>query len=105
MLNRWKEQFENLLNRDDPADKERIIAEIRAVGDNINENSSMNTNKTAGSHEGHSERNIEGHKPTKERQVTTINRLCNLTNECLRDTGVTTKVWLHRVIKRTVLLF
>ena len=36
VLNRWKEHFENLLNRDDPADKERTIAEIQAVGDNIN---------------------------------------------------------------------
>ena len=32
VLNRWKEHFENLLNRDDPADKERTISEIQAVG-------------------------------------------------------------------------
>ena len=48
VLNRWKEHFENLLNRDDPADKERTIAEIQAVGDNINENSNMDTNNPAG---------------------------------------------------------
>ena len=42
VLNRWKEHFENLLNRDDPADKERTIAEIRAVEENINEISNTN---------------------------------------------------------------
>ena len=36
VLNGWKEYFENLPNRDDPPDKERTIAEIQAVGDNIN---------------------------------------------------------------------
>ena len=48
VLNRWKEHIENLLNRDDPADKERTISEIQAVGDNINENCNMDTNNPAG---------------------------------------------------------
>ena len=68
VLNRWKEHFENLLNCDAPADKERTIAEIRAAGDNINENSNYGYQQTSSErHEGHSGRHIEGHKSTKER--------------------------------------
>ena len=96
MLNRWKEHFENLLNRDDPADKERTIAEIQAVGDNINENSNMDTNNPAG-------RDMEVTVDEISKAINQLRRdkapgVCNITTELLRDTGVSTKVWLHRVI-------
>ena len=96
VLNRWKEHFENLLNRDDPADKERTIAEIRAVSDNVNENSNYEYQQPSRErHGGHSGRNIKGHKPTKENKAPGV---CNINAELLRDTEVSTEVWLHRVI-------
>jgi hypothetical protein len=96
VLNRWKEHFENLLNRDDPADKERTIAEIQAVGDNINENCNMDTNNPAG-------RDMEVTVDEISKAINQLRRdkapgVCNITAELLRDTGMSTKVWLHRVI-------
>ena len=96
VLNRWKEHFENLQNRDNPADKERTIAEIQAVGDNINENSNMDTNNPAG-------RDMEVTVDEISKAINQLRRdkaqgVCNITTELLRDTGVSTKVWLHRVI-------
>ena len=95
-MNRWKEHFENLLNRDDPADKERTIAEIQAAGDDINENSNMDTNNPAG-------RDKEVTVDEISKAIDQLRRdkapgVCNITTELLRDTGVSTKVWLHRVI-------
>ena len=96
VLNRWKEHFENLLNRDDPADKERTIAEIQAVGDNMNKNSNMDTNNPAW-------RDMEVTVDEISKAINQLRRdkapgVCNITAELLRDTGVSTKVWLHRVI-------
>ena len=98
VLNRWKEHFENLLNRDDPADKERTIAEIQAVGDNINEISNMDTNNPAG-------RDMEVTVDEISKAINQLRRdkapgVCNMTTELLRDTGVSTKVWLHTVINK-----
>ena len=85
--NRWKEHFENLLNRDDPAEKERTIAEIQAVGDNRSENSN---NNPAG-------RDMEVTVDEISKAINQLRRdkapgVCNITTELLRDTGVRTKV-------------
>ena len=74
---------ENLLNRDDPADKERTIAEIQAVGDNINENSNMDINNPAG-------RDMEVTVDEISKAVNQLRRdkapgVCNITAELLRD--------------------
>src|SRR5277367_3801514 len=87
VLNRWKEHFQNLLNRDDPVDKDRTITEIRATA--VNENSNTSTNDGAG----------EGAEVTMDEILKAINQLrrnkapgvCNTTAKLLRDTGMSTK--------------
>ena len=79
VLDGWKEHFENL-NRDDPPDKERTIAEIQAVGDNINENSNMDINNPAG-------RDME----------VTVDEISKAINQLRRDRSMQ---YCHRTFKR-----
>jgi hypothetical protein len=82
VLNRWKEHYENLLNRDDPADKDRTIEEIRASVENLSENLDEGNNDVAG-------------EVTVDEVVKAINQLrrnkapgiCNIPTELLRDRG------------------
>ena len=92
-MNRWKENFENLLNCDDPADNARTIAEIRATAGRPDTNSDSNSNEEA----------MEVSMAEVSKAINQLRRnkapgVCNITTELLRDTGRSTQMWMHRVI-------